>query len=126
MKTLISTNKAPVAVGPYSQGVEAQGKMLFISGQLPINPNTNTFAGEDIVGQTEQSILNIKAILEEAGASLDDVVKTTVFMKDMSEFAAMNEVYSKYFTNGLPARAAVEVACLQKGARVEIEAIAVK
>lgn len=124
-KTLIKTENAPAAIGPYSQAVKAEGKLIFVSGQLPINPATGEFAGADIKAQTEQSILNISAILTEAGASLDNVVKTTVFLADMDDFAGMNEVYSSFFSNGLPARAAVEVSKLPKNAIVEIEAIAV-
>lgn len=126
MKNLISTTQAPAAIGPYSQGVEAQGTLVFVSGQLPIDPNSGVFAGDDIVSQCHQSIRNIRAVLEKAGTSLEHVVKTTVFIKNMNDFAALNEVYAEYFTNGLPARSAVEVACLPKGAMVEIEAIAVK
>jgi 2-iminobutanoate/2-iminopropanoate deaminase len=126
MKKLINTEQAPAAIGPYSQAVEVQcGKLLFISGQLPIDPGTGAFAGADIETQTQQSILNIKAILGEAGLTLNNVVRTTVFLKDMSMFALMNEVYAKFFKEGLPARAAVEVARLPKDALVEIDAIAV-
>lgn len=127
MKKLINTDKAPAAIGPYSQAVEVNsGRMLFVSGQLPVDPSTGAFAGSDIEAQTEQSILNIKAILEEAGMTLNNVVRATVFLKDMSTFALMNGVYSKFFTEGLPARAAVEVARLPKDALVEIDAIAVE
>lgn len=126
MKKLISTTQAPAAIGPYSQGVEIQGTMIFVSGQLPIDPNTGTFAGDDIVTQCHQSIRNVKAILETAGTDLEHVAKTTVFIKNMNDFSALNEVYAQYFSNGLPARSAVEVACLPKGALVEIEAIAIK
>jgi 2-iminobutanoate/2-iminopropanoate deaminase len=127
MKKLINTDKAPAAIGPYSQAVEVKsGRMLFVSGQLPVDPSTGAFAGPDIEAQTEQSILNIKAILEEAGMTLDNVVRATVFLKDMSTFALMNGVYAKFFTEGLPARAAVEVARLPKDALVEIDAIAVE
>ena len=126
MKKLISTTQPPAAIGPYSQGVETQGTMIFVSGQLPIDPNTGAFAGDDIVTQCHQSIRNVKAILETAGTDLEHVAKTTVFIKNMNDFSALNEVYAQYFSNGLPARSAVEVACLPKGALVEIEAIAIK
>ncbi len=126
MKKQINTAKAPSAIGPYSQGVEAKGQtMLFMSGQLPIDPATGSFAGDDITSQTKQSLENLKAILEEQGASLSDVVKTTVFLSDIKNFSAMNEVYMTYFENPFPARSAVEVAKLPKDALVEIEAIAV-
>lgn len=127
MKKLINTEKAPAAIGPYSQAVEVNsGRMLFVSGQLPVDPSTGAFAGSDIEAQTQQSILNIKAILEEAGMTLNNVVRATVYLKDMSMFALMNGVYSKFFIEGLPARAAVEVARLPKDALVEIDAIAVE
>ncbi len=126
MKKQINTAKAPAAIGPYSQGVEAKaGTMLFMSGQLPIDPATGSFAGDDITSQTRQSLENLKAILEEQGAALSDVVKTTVFLSDIKNFAAMNEVYMSYFESPYPARSAVEVAKLPKDALVEIEAIAV-
>ena len=124
MKEAVYTKNAPEAIGPYSQAVKAGG-FLYVSGQLPVDPATGAFAGEDIKAQTEQSLKNIQAILAEAGLTMDSVVKTTVFLKDMGEFSAMNEIYSSYFTGVCPARAAVQVACLPKDARVEIEAIAV-
>jgi len=124
MKDAVYTKNAPEAIGPYSQAIEAGG-MIFVSGQLPVDPATGAFAGEDIKAQTEQSIKNIKAILEVKGLTLDNVVKTTVFLQDMNEFAAMNEVYASFFTGVCPARAAVQVARLPKDAKVEIEAIAV-
>lgn len=120
----IKSDKAPAAIGPYSQAILA-GSTLYISGQLPINPRTGEFAGEEIVAQTAQSIENIKAILEEAGASLANVVKTTVLLNNIQDFAAMNEVYGKYFLETCPARAAFEVSSLPKNALVEIEAIAI-
>ena len=123
MKKCISTAKAPAAIGPYSQATEA-GNLIITSGQLPIDPATGEFP-EDISGQTRQSLLNVKAILEEAGASMDDVIKTTVFLNDMNDFAAMNAVYAEFFSEGnYPSRSAVEVARLPKDALVEIEAIA--
>ena len=123
MKKGIQTEKAPAAIGPYSQAVQA-GDFVYVSGQLPIDPATGAFAGEGIAEQTEQSLKNIQAVLEAAGLSMADVVKTTVFMQDMNDFAAMNAVYARYFTTDCPARAAVEVARLPKDAKVEIEAVA--
>ncbi|MDR7813409.1 RidA family protein [Lacrimispora sp.] len=123
MKKVLATEKAPAAIGPYSQGVRG-GDYVFISGQLPINPATGEFAGEDIVSQTKQSLTNIKSILESEGLSMANVVKTTVLLKNISEFGAMNEVYASFFEGDCPARAAYEVAALPKNALVEIEAIA--
>ncbi|MFV0240279.1 MAG: RidA family protein [Lacrimispora sphenoides] len=123
MKKVLATEKAPAAIGPYSQGVRG-GDYVFISGQLPINPATGEFAGEDIVSQTKQSLTNIKSILESEGLSMAHVVKTTVLLKNISEFGAMNEVYASFFEGECPARAAYEVAALPKNALVEIEAIA--
>jgi len=123
MKTIVSTDKAPAAIGPYSQGVKV-GNLLFTSGQIPLDPATGTFP-EGIQAQARQSLTNVKAILAEAGVSMDQVIKTTVFLKDMNDFAAMNEVYATFFTEGnYPARSAVEVARLPKDVLVEIEAIA--
>ncbi|NLK73124.1 MAG: RidA family protein [Clostridiales bacterium] len=122
MKKAIATPKAPAAVGPYSQGVQT-GNLLFVSGQIPINPETGTIP-EGIEAQTGQSLENIKAIIEAAGATLSQVVKCTVFLKDMNEFADMNKIYAEYFTEPYPARAAVEVSRLPKDVKVEIEAIA--
>ena len=125
MKNIISTNNAPAAIGPYSQAIDL-GNMVITSGQLPIDPATGAFP-EGIEGQTRQSLTNVKAILEAAGLTMDSVVKTTVFLKDMDDFAAMNAVYTEFFTEGqYPARSAVEVAALPKGALVEIETICVK
>jgi 2-iminobutanoate/2-iminopropanoate deaminase len=123
MKKVLATEKAPAAIGPYSQGVRG-GDYVFISGQLPIDPATGEFAGDDIVSQTKQSLTNIKSILESEGLSMADVVKTTVLLKNISEFGAMNEVYASFFEGECPARAAYEVAALPKNALVEIEAIA--
>ncbi|WP_313185227.1 RidA family protein [Lacrimispora sp.] len=123
MKKVLATEKAPAAIGPYSQGVRG-GDYVFISGQLPIDPATGEFAGEDIVSQTKQSLTNIKSILESEGLSMANVVKTTVLLKNISEFGAMNEVYASFFEGECPARAAFEVAALPKNALVEIEAIA--
>ena len=123
MKKIISSDKAPAAIGPYSQGIQS-GSLLFISGQLPVNPASGEIDREDITGQAEQSLVNLKAILEAAGASLANVVKTTVFLKNINDFTAMNEVYKKFFSAECPARSAFQVAALPKAALVEIEAIA--
>ena len=123
MKTIISTSQAPAAIGPYAQAVKANG-FVITSGQLPIDPAAGTFP-EGIQAQTRQSLTNVKAILEEAGLTMDAVLKTTVFLSDMNNFAAMNEVYATFFTEGsFHARSAVEVARLPKDALVEIEVIA--
>lgn len=122
----IKCSKAPAAIGPYSQAIETARPLIFVSGQLPIDPTTGAFPGDTIEQQTEQSIKNIEAILEEAGSSLAQVAKTTVLLQDISDFAAMNQVYAKYFQGVCPARAAFQVAALPKGALVEIEAIAEK
>lgn len=119
----ISTDKAPAAIGPYSQAVRT-GNLVFVSGQLPIDPATGAFAEGGIKELTRRSILNAKAILEQAGTDLAHVVKTTVFLADMGDFAAMNEVYSQFFTEPFPARSAVAVKTLPKGALVEMECIA--
>lgn len=121
-KQIISTTKAPGAVGPYSQAVKV-GNLLFTSGQIPLDPKTGELINDDIKKATERSLENIKAILEEAGTSFDKVVKTTVFVKNMSDFAAVNEIYAKYFQKDMPARSCVEVK-LPKDALVEIEVIA--
>jgi 2-iminobutanoate/2-iminopropanoate deaminase len=120
----ILTKNAPAPIGPYSQAITASGKMIFTAGQIPIIPATGEIVAGDIKIQTRQAIENLKAILEAGGASLEGVVKTTVFIKDMNEFAAMNEVYGQYFGKSMPARSTVEVARLPKNVRVEIEAIA--
>ena len=125
MNTPIHTPNAPAAIGPYSQAVQT-GNMLFVSGQIPIDPATGVFAGEDITTQTHQSLTNIKNILAAAGYSLKDVVKTTVLLADIADFAAMNAVYAEYFAENKPARAAFAVKDLPRGALVEIEAIAAK
>ena len=121
----ISTNNAPAAIGPYSQAIEAGG-LVFASGQLPINPSTGTFPEGGIKEQTRQSILNAQAILESAGCSLSNVVKTTVLLADIADFAVMNEVYASFFSEPFPARSAFAVRDLPKGALVEIEMIAAK
>lgn len=125
MKKQISTAKAPAAIGPYSQAIEANG-MVFVSGQLPVNPATGEFAEGGIKELTRQSLTNMKNILAEAGLTMENVVKTTVFLSDMSDFAAMNEVYASFFDGVAPARSAVAVKTLPKNALVEIECIAVK
>ena len=125
MNQPIHTPNAPAAIGPYSQAVQA-GNMLFVSGQIPIDPATGEFAGADIATQTNQSLTNIKNILAAAGYTLNDVVKTTVLLADIADFAAMNAVYAEYFVENKPARAAFAVKDLPRGALVEIEAIAAK
>lgn len=119
----ISTTNAPAAIGPYSQAIKV-GELVFVSGQLPIDPDTGAFAEGGIKELTRQSLTNMKAILEEAGTSMANVVKTTVFLADMNDFAAMNEVYAEFFAAPFPARSAVAVKTLPKGALVEIECIA--
>lgn len=123
MKKVISTVKAPAAIGPYSQAVRV-GNLVYTSGQIPINPATGVFAEGGIKEQTRQSLLNVKAILEAAGLTMSDVVKTTVFMADMNDFADMNAVYAEFFSEPYPARSAVAVKALPKGALVEIEVVA--
>ena len=123
MKKIISTTKAPSAIGPYSQAMQV-GNLIYTSGQIPINPATGSFVEGGIKEQTRQSLLNVKAILEEAGLAMGNVVKTTVFMADMNDFADMNAVYAEFFTEPYPARSAVAVKTLPKGALVEIEVVA--
>ncbi len=125
MKRVINTSKAPSAIGPYSQAVEVNGT-LYVSGQIPFVPETMTVISDDVKEQTRQSLENVKAILEAAGYSLNDVVKAGVFIKDMNDFAAINEVYSEYLGEVKPARACVEVARLPRDVKVEIEVVAVK
>lgn len=125
MKQAISTPNAPAAIGPYSQAIEANG-IVFVSGQLPINPATGQFAEGGIGELTRQSLMNIKNILAEAGLTMDNVVKTSVFLADMADFAGMNAVYAEFFPGTAPARSAVAVKTLPKDARVEIECIAVR
>lgn len=120
---VISTKNAPAAIGPYSQAIRV-GNLVYTSGQIPIDPATGAFVEGGIKEQTRQSLTNIKAILEESGTNLTNVVKTTVFMADMADFADMNSVYSEFFTEPYPARSAVAVKTLPKGALVEIEVIA--
>ena len=120
---VISTKKAPAAIGSYSQAIQV-GNLVYTSGQIPIDPATGAFVEGSIKEQTRQSLTNVKAILEEAGLSMSNVVKTTVFMADMGDFADMNAVYAEFFTEPYPARSAVAVKTLPKGALVEIEVIA--
>ncbi len=124
-KRVIHTEKAPAALGPYSQAIEVNGT-LYVSGQIPFIPETMTCVSDDVQEQTKQSLENVKAILEEAGYSLNDVVKAGVFIKDMNDFPLINEIYAQYFSENKPARACVEVARLPKDVKVEIEVIAVK
>lgn len=123
-KKIINTAKAPAALGPYSQAIQA-GNTIYVSGQIPLVPETMELISEDVQKQTEQALENVKAVLEEAGATLNDVVKATVFIKDMNDFVKINEIYAKYFVENKPARACVEVARLPKDVKVEIEVIAV-
>jgi 2-iminobutanoate/2-iminopropanoate deaminase len=123
VKEIIQTDQAPKAIGPYSQAIRTSG-FVFASGQIPIDPETGQFVAGGIAEQTQQVIKNLSRVLEAAGSGLDRVVKTTVFLADMEEFAAMNEVYGKFFSAEPPARATVEAARLPRDARVEIEAIA--
>ena len=123
MKKVINTNQAPAAIGPYSQAIKV-GNLVYTSGQIPINPATGNFVEGGIKEQTRQSLTNIKAILEEAGLSMNNVVKTTVFLADMNDFADMNSVYAEFFSEPYPARSAVAVKTLPKGALVEIEIVA--
>lgn len=118
----ISTNSAPAAIGPYSQAI-ISGNLLFCSGQIPVNPATGTIP-EGIAAQAEQALTNVKSLIEAAGASIDNVIKTTVFIKDMNDFAEINGIYAKYFTEPFPARSCVEVARLPKDVLLEVEAIA--
>jgi 2-iminobutanoate/2-iminopropanoate deaminase len=125
MKSIVHTSQAPLAIGPYSQGVSVKD-ILFVSGQLPIDSRTERFAPQEIALQTKQALENVQAVVESAGYSMSDIVKITVFMKDLADFSSMNEVYKDFFTHDYPARAAVQVARLPKDALVEIEAIAIK
>ncbi len=124
MQKALHTDTAPAAIGPYSQGIQA-GQTIYVSGQIPIDPATGEFAGEDIETQTRQSLTNIKNILAAAGTDMSAVVKTTVLLADINDFAAMNGVYAQFFEEPYPARACFAVAALPKGAKVEIEVVAV-
>lgn len=123
-KEIINTTKAPAALGPYSQAIKA-GNTIYVSGQIPLIPETMEIISDDVQEQTKQSLENVKAVLEAAGATLNDVVKASVFIKDMNDFTKINEIYATYFTENNPARACVEVARLPKDVKVEIEVIAV-
>ena len=123
MKEIIATENAQSAIGPYSQAVKV-GNLVFVSGQIPIDPKTGEFVAGDIPEQTSQVLTNLSAILDAAGSSLNNVIKTTVFLADMNDFAAMNAVYAEFFIENKPARATVEAARLPRDARVEIECIA--
>lgn len=123
MKNVFATSNAPSAIGPYSQAVQA-GDFVYVSGQLPIDPATGEFAGEDVASQTRQSLANIRSILESGGLTMENVVKTTVLLQHIGDFGAMNEVYGTFFEGQYPARAAFEVAAIPRGALVEIEAVA--
>ncbi len=124
MKEIVSTENAPGAIGPYSQAVKTGG-MVFCSGQIPIDPATGEFVSENVDEQTEQVLTNLSEVLKAAGTSLDNVVKTTVFLADMNDFVEMNEVYGRFFSDNKPARATVQAARLPRDARVEIDCIAV-
>ena len=124
MKETISTEKAPGAIGPYSQAVK-EGNMVFCSGQIPIDPTTGEFVSNNVAEQTHQVLTNLSAVLEAAGTSLNNVVKTTVFLADMNDFTAMNEIYAEFFSDNKPARATVQAARLPRDARVEIDCIAI-
>ena len=124
MKVTVQTENAPAAIGPYSQAIKANG-FVFVSGQIPIDPRTGEFVDGGIREQTEQVLKNLAAVLEASGTSLDQVVKTTVFLADMQDFASMNEIYSAFFHENPPARATVAAGGLPRNARVEIEAVAV-
>lgn len=124
MKKVIATSKAPAAIGPYSQAIRA-GSFVFLSGQIPLDPDSGEMVGKTAAAQTKQVMSNLSAVLEEAGVGLESLVKTTIFLADLGDFAAVNEVYASYFSEAPPARATVEVSCLPKGALVEIEGVAV-
>lgn len=123
MKEAIATANAPAAIGPYSQAVK-DGDLIFVSGQLPIDPKTGEFPSGNVQDQTRQSLENVKAILAEVGYGMENVLKTTVYLADISDFAEMNDVYAQYFSEPYPARAAFQVAAIPKGAKVEIEVVA--
>jgi 2-iminobutanoate/2-iminopropanoate deaminase len=123
VKEVVTTDRGPKAIGPYSQGIKANG-LLFLSGQVALHPATGQMVGTDVSQQTERVLENVKGVLEAAGSNLNHVIKTTVFLKDMNDFAAMNEVYARYFTTAPPARSTVQVARLPKDALVEIEVVA--
>ncbi|MBU0691570.1 RidA family protein [bacterium] len=123
-REIIATKTAPAAIGPYSQAVKFSGTMLYTAGQIPLHPETGEIVGNTAAAQAEQVLKNLKAVVEAGGGKLENVIKVTVFMKDMNDFASINEVYAKYFTQSYPARSAVEVARLPKDVLVEIECLA--
>ncbi|MCS6959495.1 MAG: RidA family protein [Pseudanabaenaceae cyanobacterium SKYGB_i_bin29] len=124
MLEVVTTDRAPVPVGPYSQAIKVEGKFLFLSGQIPLDPATGKLVEGDIGTQTEQVMANIRAVLAAAGSSLEQIVKTTIFLVDMADFGQVNQVYGKYFSERPPARSCIQVAALPLGARIEIECIA--
>ncbi|MGI6295761.1 MAG: RidA family protein [Armatimonadota bacterium] len=123
MKVVVETSAAPKAIGPYSQGIKAGG-FLFVSGQIPIDPETGSMAAVDVVAQTKQVMANLGAILSAEGLGFKDLVKTTIFLTDLSDFARVNDAYAEYFESDPPARSTIQVVALPKGAKIEIEAIA--
>eukprot|EP00013_Stygamoeba_regulata_P019066 CAMPEP_0177660006 /NCGR_PEP_ID=MMETSP0447-20121125/17768_1 /TAXON_ID=0 /ORGANISM="Stygamoeba regulata, Strain BSH-02190019" /LENGTH=128 /DNA_ID=CAMNT_0019164959 /DNA_START=50 /DNA_END=436 /DNA_ORIENTATION=+ len=123
-RTVISTPSAPSAIGPYSQAIKASGNMLFVSGQIPLDPVTMQMVGDDVDVQTDQVLRNLKAVLEAGGSSLERVVKTTILLRNMADFPKVNEIYGRYFPENPPARATFAVAGLPKDAKVEIECVA--
>jgi 2-iminobutanoate/2-iminopropanoate deaminase len=123
VREAVSTSSAPAAIGPYSQAVRA-GALLFVSGQIPLDPEAGTMVGGDVAAQTHRVLRNLQAVLEAGGSSLDAVVRTTIYLADMNDFAAMNEVYATYFTSPAPARSTIQAARLPRDARIEIDAIA--
>ena len=125
MKTVIATKEAPSAIGPYSQATVTSGGLVFTAGQIALDPSTGELAGNDVAAQTRRAMQNVRAVLQAAGSDLGGVVKTTVFLKDMNDFAAMNAAYAESFPDSPPARSTVEVARLPRDARVEIEAVAI-
>lgn len=124
MRTVIRTDNAPGAIGPYNQGSIAEGRLLFTAGQIPLDPATGEMAGDTIEAQAEQALRNLQAVVEAAGGSMDSVVKVNVFLKDMNDFATVNGIYARFFPGDAPARAAVEVARLPKDALIEVECVA--
>ena len=125
-KTVVATSEAPAALGPYSQGIIASGEMIFVSGQIPIDPQTGCVVEGDAAIQAKRSMDNIAAVLNEAGATMENIVKTTIYLKDMNDFGVVNAAYEKYFEKAAPARSCVQVARLPKDVQLEIEAIAVR
>lgn len=125
MKNIISTDKAPAAIGPYSQAVEVNG-IIYTSGVIPVNPGTGGLAGSTVTEQAEQVFINLKNLIEASGSNMENVVKTVIFLKNMEDFAAVNGIYAKYFPQPYPARSCVEVARLPKDVLLEIEAVAIK